>query len=156
VDEDDKKKMDELGNLSERLPDPNARKIMFINESGLYSLILRSEKPEATPLDSGLTIKRKWRSGLSKRPLASDGPSGSIFLVSLRPLCSMGGLLGRWVSSAFGLWYERVSGALGFCGKGSLELNGLAMLLVSGVFGLQGCSCVVSLWACLVSSLESY
>ena len=62
VDEDDKKKMDELGNLSERLPDPNARKIMFINESGLYSLILRSDKPEATPLDSGLTIKRKWRS----------------------------------------------------------------------------------------------
>jgi prophage antirepressor-like protein len=84
VDEDDKKKMDELGNLSERLPDPNARKTMFINESGLYSLIMRSEKPEATPLDSGLTIKR----------LASDGPSGSIFLVSLRPLCSMGGLLG--------------------------------------------------------------
>ena len=62
VDEDDKKKMDELGNLSERLPDPNARKTMFINESGLYSLIMRSEKPEATPLDSGLTIKRKWRS----------------------------------------------------------------------------------------------
>ena len=41
-------------------------------------------------------------------------------------------------------------------GKGSLELNGLAMLLVSGAFGLQGCSCVISLWACLVSSLESY
>ena len=62
VDEDDKKKLDELGNLSERLPDPNARKTMFINESGLYSLIMRSEKPEATPLGSGLTIKRKWRS----------------------------------------------------------------------------------------------
>ena len=62
VDEDDKKKMDELGNLSERLPDPNARKTMFINESGLHSLILRGEKPEAMPLDSGLTIKRKWRS----------------------------------------------------------------------------------------------
>ena len=62
VDEDDKKKMDGLGNPCEGLPDPNARKIMFINESGLYSLILRSEKPEATPLDSGLTIKRKWRS----------------------------------------------------------------------------------------------
>ena len=62
VDEDDKKKMDELGNLSERLPDPNARKTIYINESGLYSLIMRSEKPEATPLDSGLTIKRKWRS----------------------------------------------------------------------------------------------
>ena len=37
VDEDDKKKMDELGNLSERLPDPNARKTMFTNESGHYS-----------------------------------------------------------------------------------------------------------------------
>ena len=37
VDEDDKKKMVELGNLSERLPDPNARKTMFTNESGHYS-----------------------------------------------------------------------------------------------------------------------
>ena len=54
--------MDGLGNPCEGLPDPNARKTMFINESGLYSLILKSEKPEATPLDSGLTIKRKWRS----------------------------------------------------------------------------------------------
>ncbi len=62
VDEDDKKKMEELGKLSDSLPDPNARKTMFINESGLYSLIMRSEKPEATPFDSGLTIKRKWRS----------------------------------------------------------------------------------------------
>ena len=62
VDDDDKKKMEELGKLSDSLPDPNARKTMFINESGLYSLIMRSEKPEATPLGSGLTIKRKWRS----------------------------------------------------------------------------------------------
>ena len=54
VHSDYKKKMDELGNLSERLPDPNARKTMFINESGLYSLIMRSEKPEANLLDPGL------------------------------------------------------------------------------------------------------
>ena len=47
VDEDDKKKMEELGNPSEGLPDANARKTVYINESGLYSLILRSEKPEA-------------------------------------------------------------------------------------------------------------
>ena len=55
VDEDDKKKMDELGNLSERLPDPNARKTMFINESGLYSLILRSEKPQAKTFKKWVT-----------------------------------------------------------------------------------------------------
>ena len=47
VDEDDKKKMEELGNPSEGLPDANARKTVYINESGLYSLILRSERPEA-------------------------------------------------------------------------------------------------------------
>ena len=57
-------------------------------------------------------------------------------------------LLVSGVKGSLVLW---VSG-----GKGSLELNGLAMLLVSGAFGLQGCSCVVSHWACLVSSLESY
>jgi len=47
VDEDDRKKMDELGKLSDSLPDANAKKTIYINESGLYSLILRSEKPEA-------------------------------------------------------------------------------------------------------------
>ena len=81
VDEDDKKKLEELGgpkmgppNSSNSVkleelgppiigcPDANAKQSMYINESGLYSLIPRSEKPEATPLDSGLTIKRKWRS----------------------------------------------------------------------------------------------
>ena len=62
VDDDDKKKMGELGKLSDSSLDANAKQSMYINESGLYSLIPRSEKPEATPLDSGLTIKRKWRS----------------------------------------------------------------------------------------------
>ena len=62
VDDDDKKKMEELGKLSDSSLDANAKQSMYINESGLYSLIPRSEKPEATPLDSGLTIKRKWRS----------------------------------------------------------------------------------------------
>ena len=62
VDDDDKKKMEELGGLSDSPLDANAKQSMYINESGLYSLIPRSEKPEATPLDSGLTIKRKWRS----------------------------------------------------------------------------------------------
>ena len=77
VDEDDKKKleelggpkmgppkssnsvkMEELGNPCEGLPDANARKTMFINESGLWSLIPTSEKPEANPLDPGL--KGSW------------------------------------------------------------------------------------------------
>ena len=38
VEEDDKKKMEELGNPCEGLPDANARKTIYINESGLYSL----------------------------------------------------------------------------------------------------------------------
>ena len=54
MDDDDKKKMEEPGNPCEGLPDANARKTMFINESGLCSLIPRNEKPEATPLDPGL------------------------------------------------------------------------------------------------------
>ena len=62
VDEDDKKKMEELGHPIMGCPDANAKQSMYINESGLYSLIPKSEKPEATPLDSGLTMKRKWRS----------------------------------------------------------------------------------------------
>ena len=63
VDDDDKMKFEEVskGNETLRLPG-NSKNTVFINESGLYSLIMRSEKPEATPLDSGLTIKRKWRS----------------------------------------------------------------------------------------------
>ena len=62
VDEDDKKKMGELGHPIMGCPDANAKQSMYINESGLYSLIPRSEKPEATTLDSGRPIKRKWRS----------------------------------------------------------------------------------------------
>ena len=47
VDDDDKKKMEELGKLSDSSRDANAKNSIFIDESGLYSLILRSEKPEA-------------------------------------------------------------------------------------------------------------
>ena len=63
VDEDDKRKLEELQGRNETLRlDSNKKNTIFLNESGLCSLIMRSEKPEATPLDSGLTIKRKWRS----------------------------------------------------------------------------------------------
>ena len=48
VDNDDKKKLEEV---SKGLPDRplpgNAKNTIYINEAGLYSLILRSEKPEA-------------------------------------------------------------------------------------------------------------
>ena len=47
VDDDDKKKMEELGKLSDSPLDANAQNSIFINESGVYFLILRSEKPEA-------------------------------------------------------------------------------------------------------------
>ena len=139
MDEDDKKKMEELGKLSDSLPDPNARKTMFINESGLYSLmsgaavlsgpsvcavVFGSLGPSPSlgrflPLGTFLICRLLVSRGfcvyicwslwdrcppwgellgllffLSMGVMVSDGPSGSIFLVSLRPLCSMGGLLG--------------------------------------------------------------
>ena len=48
VDDDDKKKMEELGGGSDYPLDANAQNSVFINESGVYFLVLRSEKPEAT------------------------------------------------------------------------------------------------------------
>jgi prophage antirepressor-like protein len=45
--DDDKKKMEELGKLSDSSLDANAQNSIFIHESGVYFLILRSEKPEA-------------------------------------------------------------------------------------------------------------
>ena len=53
MDDDDKKKMEELGKLSDSPLDANAQNSFFINESGVYSLILRNEKPEAKPSRSG-------------------------------------------------------------------------------------------------------
>ena len=47
VDDDDKKKMEELGKLSDSPLDANAQNSFFINESRVNSGILRSEKLEA-------------------------------------------------------------------------------------------------------------
>ena len=47
--------MEELGNPCEGLLDANARKTIYINESGLYSLIMRSEKPEAKTFKKWVT-----------------------------------------------------------------------------------------------------
>ena len=47
VDDDDKNKMEELGGHSDYPLDANAQNSIFINESGVYFLILRSEKLEA-------------------------------------------------------------------------------------------------------------
>ena len=62
---------------------------MFINESGLYSLILRSEKPEATPLDSGLTIKRKLRSWGGERESPLDANAKQSMYSNESGLCSL-------------------------------------------------------------------
>jgi len=56
VDEDDKLKLDELGGLFDRPLDHNAKNAIYINESGLYCLIMRSEKPEAKAF-------KKWVTG---------------------------------------------------------------------------------------------
>ena len=47
VDEEDKKKMDEVGGNKTLPLDYNAKNTTLINEPGLYSLILSSKKPEA-------------------------------------------------------------------------------------------------------------
>ena len=48
------KKMEELGKLSDSSLDANAKRSMYINESGLCSLMPKNEKPKATLLDPGL------------------------------------------------------------------------------------------------------
>ena len=47
VDEDCRKKLEELGPVLNTGPDANAKNSIFINDVGLYSLILSSKKPEA-------------------------------------------------------------------------------------------------------------
>ena len=47
VEEDDRNKLDELGQLPDSCPDHNAKNTTFINEPGLYSLAMRSDKPMA-------------------------------------------------------------------------------------------------------------
>ena len=47
VDDDDKWKLEEICNLSDRCLTSNEKNTIYINESGLYSLILRSNKEEA-------------------------------------------------------------------------------------------------------------
>ena len=52
--EDDKQKLEELQGSNETLPlDSNAKNSIFINEGGLWSLMLRSKKPEAI-------VFRRW------------------------------------------------------------------------------------------------
>jgi hypothetical protein len=54
VDEDDKRKLEEPQGRNETLRlDSNEKNTIFINESGLYSLIMRSKKPEANLFRSG-------------------------------------------------------------------------------------------------------
>ena len=48
VDDDDRTKLGELEpQLSDSCLDPYQKQYVYINESGLYSLVLRSDKPEA-------------------------------------------------------------------------------------------------------------
>jgi prophage antirepressor-like protein len=55
VDDDDKKKMEESGGPKMGPPDGNERRTVYLNESGLYSLIMRSEKPEAKTFKKWVT-----------------------------------------------------------------------------------------------------
>ena len=59
VDEDDRKTYEELmkGVLPESTPSNQQPKEIYINESGLYSLVLRSEKPEAKAFKRWVTAE---------------------------------------------------------------------------------------------------
>ena len=49
------RKMEELGGLSDRPLDANAKTSIFTNESGLYSLIVSSKKAEARAFKKWVT-----------------------------------------------------------------------------------------------------
>ena len=55
VDDDDKKKMQELRPVSDTPLDHNTKTSIYINESGLYALILKSTKPEAKQFQRWIT-----------------------------------------------------------------------------------------------------
>ena len=55
VEGDDRKKLKEIVNLSHRLTDYHFGISVFVNESGLYSLILRSQKEEAKAFQQWVT-----------------------------------------------------------------------------------------------------
>ena len=55
VENEDKCKLEELGNLQDRLLTFNEKITIYINESGLYSLILKSQKQEAKQFKQWVT-----------------------------------------------------------------------------------------------------
>lgn len=55
VDDDDKQKLEELWGMSDRCLTFNEKNTLYINESGLYSLILKSNKPEAKQFKKWIT-----------------------------------------------------------------------------------------------------
>ena len=55
VEDDDKRKLDELRGVSETPLDWNTKNALYLNESGLYSLILRSGKAEAKQFSRWIT-----------------------------------------------------------------------------------------------------
>ena len=66
VENDDKKKMEELRGIVSLPLDYNTRNTIFINESGLYSLILKSTMPEA----------KRFQVWITKEVLQSFGKHG--------------------------------------------------------------------------------
>ena len=55
VDDDDRRKLEELGVLSDSPLDYHTKTSIYINESGLYALILKSTKPEAKQFQRWIT-----------------------------------------------------------------------------------------------------
>ena len=55
VENEDKRKLEELDNLQDRLTTYHDKITIYINESGLYNLILKSQKPEAKQFKQWVT-----------------------------------------------------------------------------------------------------
>ena len=55
VENEDKRKLEELDNLQDRLTSYHDKITIYINESGLYNLILKSQKPEAKQFKQWVT-----------------------------------------------------------------------------------------------------
>ena len=83
VDVDDKCKFDTLRGLSDSPLDYNTRNLMYINESGLYSLVMKSNKKEALAFQRWVTkevlpsIRKtgKYEATTLQQPLAITNPS---------------------------------------------------------------------------------
>ncbi len=71
VDAEDKQRMDELMGFSQTITDHNDRKTIYINEPGLYSLIMRSKMSEAKAFKRWEVLPSIRKHGVYESPAAA-------------------------------------------------------------------------------------